>query len=284
MRFPVVFKENKSSLTVNFGEVHNISDGGYERGYADGYSVGYEKGDMDGQEKGYTEGYETGKSEGFADGKADGYTDGLMDYVQDYGKKTDYSSAFKGGFWTDNTFKPNHDMKPTSMGGMFQQSQITDINKSLEECSVIIDTSNCTNYSNILYQASSKSIPTIDMAKCTSTTQMFRYAYSVNNVTIINIKPTYGWTNNAFNNCWGLTNLFMYGEIGMGLTHTIVALTAESAKTILLALKDYSGTDEAHKYTLSLNAGTWTNLNADGELSPNGNTWREYADDKGWKT
>lgn len=46
MNFLVKFSEQGDSFRASFGEVHNISDGGYERGYAEGY----EKGDsnMDG--------------------------------------------------------------------------------------------------------------------------------------------------------------------------------------------------------------------------------------------
>ena len=36
MKLNVTFKENKQRLALNFGEVHNVSDGGYERGYAAG--------------------------------------------------------------------------------------------------------------------------------------------------------------------------------------------------------------------------------------------------------
>ena len=41
MNFDVTFSESKQSFDAAFGEVHNISDGGFERGYAEGYTVGY---------------------------------------------------------------------------------------------------------------------------------------------------------------------------------------------------------------------------------------------------
>lgn len=40
MTLDVVFKESKQTINADFGEIHNISDGGYERGYAEGYSNG----------------------------------------------------------------------------------------------------------------------------------------------------------------------------------------------------------------------------------------------------
>ncbi len=52
MKLDVMFQENKTSLKADFGEVNNISDGGYERGYASGY----DKGEAEGHKTGYAEG------------------------------------------------------------------------------------------------------------------------------------------------------------------------------------------------------------------------------------
>ena len=53
--------------------VHNVSDGGYERGYA----AGYEQGSEDGKEIGYADGQKVGYNEGYGVGKQDGYNEGL---------------------------------------------------------------------------------------------------------------------------------------------------------------------------------------------------------------
>ena len=47
MTFRVKFSEQGGSFRARFGEVQNISDGGYERGYAAGYENGYENGKND---------------------------------------------------------------------------------------------------------------------------------------------------------------------------------------------------------------------------------------------
>ena len=39
--FKVSFNSDTEEHRVYFGEVYNISDGGYERGYAEGYAKGY---------------------------------------------------------------------------------------------------------------------------------------------------------------------------------------------------------------------------------------------------
>ena len=53
MTFRVKFSEQGGSFRARFGEVQNISDGGFERGYAEGYAEGRE----DGYAAGYKEGY-----------------------------------------------------------------------------------------------------------------------------------------------------------------------------------------------------------------------------------
>ena len=47
MTFRVKFSEQGGSFRARFGEVQNISDGGFERGYAEGYENGYENGKND---------------------------------------------------------------------------------------------------------------------------------------------------------------------------------------------------------------------------------------------
>lgn len=64
MKLDVRFERSKQTFNTEFGVVHNISDGGYERGYAEGYAVG----DTEGYDKGHKEGVEQGYSEGVAVG------------------------------------------------------------------------------------------------------------------------------------------------------------------------------------------------------------------------
>ena len=52
MKMNVTFQESHQSFSPGFGEVHNISDGGFERGYA----AGYVEGEDAGLEKGYADG------------------------------------------------------------------------------------------------------------------------------------------------------------------------------------------------------------------------------------
>ena len=62
MTFRVKFSEQGGGFRARFGEVQNISDGGFERGYAAGYEDGYTIGHTEGVEEGYADGYEKGDS------------------------------------------------------------------------------------------------------------------------------------------------------------------------------------------------------------------------------
>ena len=62
MKLAVTFSEKDASFDVDFGSVNNISDGGFERGYAEGHE--------DGTAEGYTKGHEDGKAEGYEEGLA----------------------------------------------------------------------------------------------------------------------------------------------------------------------------------------------------------------------
>lgn len=73
MKIDVTFSELSREFTPEFGEIHNVSDGGFERGYAQGFERGYE----DGTHEGYSDGFADGHSEGYIEGEAKGYADGL---------------------------------------------------------------------------------------------------------------------------------------------------------------------------------------------------------------
>lgn len=49
------FSENDQNIEMEFGEVNNISDGGFERGYEAGYESGYSEGEFNGYKQGLNE-------------------------------------------------------------------------------------------------------------------------------------------------------------------------------------------------------------------------------------
>lgn len=68
--FKLKFKENNVSFKPAFGEIYQVSDGGYERGYEAGYNKGYDEGETTGYDKGHNEGEVEGYKEGYDAGLA----------------------------------------------------------------------------------------------------------------------------------------------------------------------------------------------------------------------
>ena len=63
----IVFSESDQSFNCNFGEINNISDGGYEKGYDEGYIDGY------------LNGFDKGKADGLAQRQYEIWTMTLAD-------------------------------------------------------------------------------------------------------------------------------------------------------------------------------------------------------------
>ena len=94
------------------------------------------------------------------------------------------------------------------------------------------------------------------------------------------------WSNRgaqrAFYNCTALTDVefdLLYGEyITQDLSFQHSPLTAQSAKNIILNLYPTAN----FNVTITFSEYTIEQLQAEGNTSPNGNTWEEYLDDIGW--
>jgi hypothetical protein len=100
MHFDVEFHVTDQSFTPSFGAVQNISDGGFEKGYAkgheDGTEEGYAKGHEEGIVEGYTNGHEVGTTEGYANGYATGVEEGYSNGRED-GVEEGYTDGYTKG-------------------------------------------------------------------------------------------------------------------------------------------------------------------------------------------
>lgn len=72
MKLDAKFSELEQVVEATFGQIQNVSDGGFERGYAQGY--------MRGNTEGYTKGHEDGVEQGYADGYMEG-VESVPDYL-----------------------------------------------------------------------------------------------------------------------------------------------------------------------------------------------------------
>lgn len=244
-------------LTTVAENVPKVYEQGKSHGYLDGHNAGfnsgYKTGYNEGEAIGWDDGYNIGYVNGCVDGQRSEY-DRFWDVFQDGGKQQNYYYAFAVGRFDDSTYNPKYPIRcssgTTPGRNMFYNSKITDTK-------VPIYANN-----NSLYQC-------------------FNMASSLKTIRLLSVYETTTF-DVAFTQCTNLENITFEGTIGKSLDMQYSSnLTLESAKNVLTHLKDFSGGAE-YSCTIYLSGATWALLDAVGATSPNGNTWREYVDDKKW--
>lgn len=220
--------------------------------------------------KGVNEVYEAGKQAQY---------DEFWDEYQANGTRTQYSGMFSHG-WNDVIFDPKYCIKPENASSMFAFSHIA--KKITAE---MFDGSLNTNYYRMFQQAKITEVEVLDLSSATNTADIFRdsYCHTIDRL-IFNSGGTTVITSDIFGNASRLKNInSVEGLIaGYNLSFPKSPLTVASMKNIILALKDYSGTDKEGAYTLTFSSSCRTALDAEGATAPNGYTWREYATQLGW--
>lgn len=126
------------------------------------------------------------------------------------------------------------------------------------------NTSNCTNIAGMCNQ-------------CVTLVEIVGEPIDMTNVTV---------AGSAFNGCRKLVRIrFVENSININVSFSYSpSLDLESAKSILLGLKNFAGTDEEFTKTITLHADTWTLLDNDGATAPNGLTWADYVNSIGWNS
>lgn len=243
-----------------------------------------------GKSDGYNEGYEVGKAEGGDIQHSDYINPEWTDwrYFSYYNSRNNLVAQLKS---TD-----------TSNG--------TDFSRMLYGCTELetkpsLDTSNGTNFSYMFYNCKKLTGTfTLNTQKGVDFSAMFQ---SCSGLTMIffntrngtNFRAMFSGCNNMehisgldlsqatdvasmFSATRALTYINFYGSIPIGISLVSAPLTADSAKHAIRKLVNYAGTDNAFTQTISFSSKTWGYLDAEGNASPNGNSWREYINDLGW--
>lgn len=111
--------------------------------------------------------YEAGKQAG----KQEEY-DAFWDGLQNYGNRTNYSRAFFTCGKLDDWFYPKHDMNTSSAQEMFRGATCSttfDLAQRLEDCGVVMDTSQCTTAQMMFAYCNIKRLPTLDFSSISNT-------------------------------------------------------------------------------------------------------------------
>lgn len=210
--------------------------------------------------------------------------DRFWDNYQHNGNRTSYNYAFGGEGWSDETFKPKYDIKVGMSAYMFHSSKITNLKAILEECGVVLDFSNCTTFTYPFNNSTITDIGVIDCRAYATLNYLFYSARCVKNVekVIVNERNTYSTT--GFFDMVALEEIRFEGVIASSFNiQWSSKMSVESAKSILLCLKNYKGTDKDMANTIAFHANVWALLKAEGNSSPNNNSWEDYLIDIGWK-
>ena len=215
--------------------------------------------------------------------------DRFWDEFQWNGNRRNYRYAFAGSGFNVETLNPKYvPIVPTGDYAMYMfhcnMYNYPAISDYTEICKKI-DFSQITNATSLFQNCTGKNI-TVDLSNCTDGSNAFNCnsGGSVDNVTL---KVTEKLTSASM--------FFYYNADLTTLTFTddsVIAfgiylarspkLTVESAKSVIKALKDFTGTGKEFTLTASFTAETKALLEAEGATAPNGLTWLDYATAKGW--
>ena len=179
--------------------------------------------------------------QGYEDGKQAEY-DRFWDIYQDNGNRTDHWCAFGGYGWTDETFQPKYDIRPTLANYMFFQSQITDLKKSLADCGVTLDFSKCTAFTHFVGVSQITTLGIVDTRAAASLASMFTQRCALVSVDKIILREDGSQTTPSFNAMPSLVDIRFEGKFGASVSFTMSQyLSVDSLQSIVDALKDMTG-------------------------------------------
>ncbi len=191
--------------------------------------------------------------------------DRFWDSYQINGTRTSYETAFAGyNGWDKYNFYPKYDIRPVgSSARIFYAWEKTgrhdrlDLTQRLEECGVVLDTSQATSLYGAFGYSHFLRIPAIDLTGITATdgahllfAHSWDYLHTIDKI-IVNENTKFGST---FYNCTALVNLIFEGTLAQnGLyVNTCINLSHDSLMSILNSLKDYSNDTSGTSWVVTL--------------------------------
>ena len=225
------------------------------------YDAGYNKGSKDGQAGGYLAGYNEGYDDGEQRGREYGELVGeraqydlFWDTLQQNGNRADYEKAFCGWMGAQDIFKPKYDIKPTGrVNDMFRGFRTyISLSNVCQEQGIVMDFSKVTEFTNFLYNTAIYQVGVIDCSSTTTLGSAFNNASSLNTIEKLIVHEGITSYTSCFENSNLLKNITIEGVIA-GTNFNISRhnnLTFDSLVSIILALKDYSGTSTTKTVTL----------------------------------
>lgn len=261
-----IYQEKLQAIKDNVPQVYEAGERkGYDAGYSEGYDAGYSKGYEHGGQEAYGAGVDAGKQAEY---------DRFWDEYQQNGNRTDYSGAFYGLGWNNDTFKPKYNIVDTRPLSTFRENLITgDVKALLDGMGVTMDFSGATSFSYTFYRCAAEVLPTVDISSATSEAYLFGYCQNLKTAAIVVGKIT-GFSN-TFNKCTSLENLTVSGTIAKNgfSVQWSPNLTHDSLMSIINCLQDKSADTSGTEWVVTIGATNRAKLTSD-EL--------KVAQNKGW--
>ena len=197
------------------------------------------------------------------------------DAYQDYGKRTGYNKAFAEKGWNDVTFKPKYDIRPSwAIVETFNNCGITDLEAILQECGIVLDTSNNYNYSQSFASAKFTVLPEIVFSDFAGITyETFGNCTELHTIRKINLKTGFDCAmNDTFKGCTALENVVFDGVIPKNINmQWSTKLSKASITSIINALSTTTS-----GLTVTLSATAVNNAFATSTGAGNGSTSAEW--------
>lgn len=206
----------------------------YDKGYNDGSTMGYENGYADGAHYGYNDGMNAGQKAEY---------DRFWDAYQQNGELENYNRSFSGYGWTIDTFKPKHNIYPTTAQYLFENANLPiDLAQHLEDLGISIDLGRCTTYNGMFYSSVFTRIPKIVDRMVSNAINLFGRCLNLVTIDEIELEKDINNDNHyrdAFYECYALENIKFTGTGKLAGNISFAdspKLTRESIVSILEAL------------------------------------------------
>lgn len=171
---------------------------------------------------------------------------------QEGGNRAHYANAYSYLGWDDTNFNPIYNIAPRTSNGI---SNMFNYNQKITNTKVNIIVNGCSARQAFANCVSLQRIPYIEFNNCTD-------------------------LYNAFLACNSLSYIRVGGVIDRSINFSSCPLDLESAKSVIMHLKQMGELDEQYTQTVYFSEYTWGLLNND-EEGPDSTfiTWREYISD-----
>ena len=223
--------------------------------------------------------------------------------VYEAGKKAEYENFwdnfnyfsiwdyhYAGTGWNKENFRPTEDIilsVRTFARHGWNRDGIYDLVEHLKSLGVKI-IKMTSGRETFIYCTMFNRLPEIDATKATYFLDTFYGMIRLVTIDklIINTDVVTNWSADIFGNCTRLVNINMEGSVlGKSISFLWCPLSVESIKSIILCLKDFSGTTSEYTTTITFKTSAFEALEAEGATAEyNGTpcTWAELIDNLKW--